>query len=200
MSENYANVNSEKRPEELNDPLPWEDNSNDVDISDGMETTDTSDYVSKYLRNNPLYYIRPNQRLQRHIEYTSLYAESLKGRHALIMAEAVKGLDTIADKTKKVKSELEDPEAIICLLEYANRYDTKELLESEDDFIFTDELNAEVYSFAQKTDEVKRLLNELYMAAERIREKAKVLKLTSCEDVNSKNYVRAHSFPWNRQR
>ena len=150
----------------FNDPLPWENGSKTEHYIEGIPDPEL-DPVTDYFEGEPqsfnasddLYEEKPN----------FYFVEALKDIHAVELATAIKKMDYIRDKYYRINSS----------------YETKELLEFSEDYLKTlDDFNYEIRIFAQRINEVARLLRFIEDGAERIKEIEKKMNITYVSDKN----------------
>jgi len=183
--EEFSNTNSNQSSEHFvfNDPLPWDNGSTKEHQTEDLPDPEC-DPVADYLEGEPqsfsaaddLYEEKPN----------FYFVEALKDIHAVELATAIKKLDYIRDKNYRIRSTLKRKTRLVYLIEHLNSYETKELLEFSEDYLKSlDDFNYEIRIFAQRIDEVAKLLRFIEDGAERINEIEGKMNITY---VSNKNY------------
>ena len=111
--------------------------------------------------------------------------DALKDIHAVELATSIKKLDSLRDKYYRINSTLKRKTRLIYLVEHLNSYETKELLEFSEDYLKSlDDFNYEIRIFAQRIDEVAKLLRFIEDGAERIKEIEGKMNITYVSDKN----------------
>ena len=111
--------------------------------------------------------------------------EALKDIHAVELATAIKKMDYIRDKYYRINSILKRKTRLVYLVEHLNCYETKELLEFSEDYLNSlDNLNYEIRIFANRIDEVVRLLRLIDDEAEKLKEIEGKMNITYVSDKN----------------
>lgn len=166
----------------FNDPLPWENGSKTEHYIEGIPDPEL-DPVTDYFEGEPqsfnasddLYEEKPN----------FYFVEALKDIHAVELATAIKRLDHIRDKYYRINSILKKKTRLVYLVEHLNSYETKELLEFSEDYLNSlDNLNYEIRIFANRIDEVVRLLRLIDDEAEKLKEIEGKMNITYVSDKN----------------
>ena len=104
---------------------------------------------------------------------------------AVELATAIKRLDHIRDKYYRINSILKKKTRLVYLVEHLNSYETKELLEFSEDYLNSlDNLNYEIRIFANRIDEVVRLLRLIDDEAEKLKEIEGKMNITYVSDKN----------------
>ena len=182
--EEYCNTKSNQSSEHFvfNDPLPWDNRNNTEPYIEGIPDPEL-DPVTDYFEGEPqsfnssddLYEEKPN----------FYFVEALKDIHAVELATAIKKLDYIRDKYYRISSTLKRKTRLVYLIEHLNSYKTKELLEFSEDYLKSlDDFNYEIRIFAQRIDEVAKLLRFIEDGAERINEIEGKMNITYVSDKN----------------
>ena len=166
----------------FNDPLPRENGSSTEHQNEDLPATEC-DPVTDYFEGEPqsfnasddLYEEKPN----------FYFVEALKDIHAVELATAIKRLDHIRDKYYRINSILKKKTRLVYLVEHLNSYETKELLEFSEDYLNSlDNLNYEIRIFANRIDEVVRLLRLIDDEAEKLKEIEGKMNITYVSDKN----------------
>ena len=182
--EELSNTKSNQGAEHFvfNDPLPWENGSSTEHQNEDLPATEC-DPVTDYFEGEPqsfnasddLYEEKPN----------FYFVEALKDIHAVELATAIKRLDHIRDKYYRINSTLKKKTRLVYLVEHLNSYETKELLEFSEDYLNSlDNLNYEIRIFANRIDEVVRLLRLIDDEAEKLKEIEGKMNITYVSDKN----------------
>ena len=182
--EELSNTKSNQSSEHFvfNDPLPWENGSSTEHQNEDLPATEC-DPVTDYFEGEPqsfnasddLYEEKPN----------FYFVEALKDIHAVELATAIKKMDYIRDKYYRINSILKKKTRLVYLVEHLNSYETKELLEFSEDYLNSlDNLNYEIRIFANRIDEVVRLLRLIDDEAEKLKEIEGKMNITYVSDKN----------------
>ena len=191
--EEFSNTKSNQGAEHFvfNDPLPWENGSKTEHYIEGIPDPEL-DPVTDYFEGEPqsfnasddLYEEKPN----------FYFVEALKDIHAVELATAIKKMDYIRDKYYRINSILKRKTRLVYLVEHLNSYETKELLEFSEDYLKTlDDFNYEIRIFAQRINEVARLLRFIEDGAERIKEIEKKMNITYVSDKNYNHRMKQYA-------
>ncbi|WP_164954267.1 hypothetical protein [Succinivibrio dextrinosolvens] len=182
--EEFSNTNSNQSSEHFvfNDPLPWDNGSNTEPYIEGLPDPEC-DPVADYLEGEPQSYRAADDLYEEKPKF--YYVDALKDTHAVELATAIKRLDHIRDKYYRINSTLKKKTRLVYLVEHLNSYETKELLEFSEDYLNSlDNLNYEIRIFANRIDEVVRLLRLIDDGAEKIKEIEGKMNLTYVSDKN----------------
>lgn len=167
----------------FNDPLPWENGSSTEHQNEDLPATEC-DPVTDYFEREPHPFSAADDLYEEKPKF--YFVEALKDTHAVELATAIKRLDHIRDKYYRINSILKRKTRLVYLVEHLNCYETKELLEFSEDYLKTlDDFNYEIRIFAQRIDEVAKLLRFIEDGAERINEIEGKMNITY---VSTKNY------------
>ena len=175
----------------FNDPLPWENGSSTEHQNEDLPATEC-DPVTDYFEGEPqsfnasddLYEEKPN----------FYFVEALKDIHAVELATAIKRLDHIRDKYYRINSILKKKTRLVYLVEHLNSYETKELLEFSEDYLNSlDNLNYEIRIFANRIDEVVRLLRLIDDEAEKLKEIEGKMNITYVSDKNYNHRMKQYA-------
>ena len=180
----YSNTKSNQSSEHFvfNDPLPWDNGSNTEPYIEGLPDPEC-DPVADYLEEEPQSFSAADDLYEEKPKF--YFVEALKDIHAVELATAIKRLDHIRDKYYRINSILKKKTRLVYLVEHLNSYETKELLEFSEDYLKTlDDFNYEIRIFAQRINEVARLLRFIEDGAERIKEIEKKMNITYVSDKN----------------
>ena len=167
----------------FNDPLPWENGSSTEHQNEDLPATEC-DPVTDYFEREPHPFSAADDLYEEKPKF--YFVEALKDIHAVELATAIKKMDYIRDKYYRINSILKRKTRLVYLVEHLNCYETKELLEFSEDYLKTlDDFNYEIRIFAQRIDEVAKLLRFIEDGAERINEIEGKMNITY---VSTKNY------------
>ena len=166
----------------FNDPLPWENGSSTEHQNEDLPATEC-DPVTDYLEGEPQSYSDADDLYEEKPKF--YFVEALKDTHAVELATAIKRLDHIRDKYYRINSILKKKTRLVYLVEHLNSYETKELLEFSEDYLNSlDNLNYEIRIFANRIDEVVRLLRLIDDEAEKLKEIEGKMNITYVSDKN----------------
>ena len=182
--EEFSNTKSNQGAEHFvfNDPLPWENGSSTEHQNEDLPTTEC-DPVTDYFEREPHPFSAADDLYEEKPKF--YFVEALKDIHAVELATAIKKMDYIRDKYYRINSILKRKTRLVYLVEHLNCYETKELLEFSEDYLKTlDDFNYEIRIFAQRINEVARLLRFIEDGAERIKEIEKKMNITYVSDKN----------------
>ena len=182
--EEFSNTNSNQSSEHFvfNDPLPWDNGSNTEPYIEGLPDPEC-DPVADYFEGEPQSYRAADDLYEEKPKF--YYVDALKDIHAVELATSIKKLDSLRDKYYRINSTLKRKTRLIYLVEHLNSYETKELLEFSEDYLKSlDDFNYEIRIFAQRIDEVAKLLRFIEDGAERIKEIEGKMNITYVSDKN----------------
>ena len=166
----------------FNDPLPWENGSSTEHQNEDLPATEC-DPVTDYLEGEPQSYSDADDLYEEKPKF--YFVEALKDIHAVELATAIKKMDYIRDKYYRINSILKKKTRLVYLVEHLNSYETKELLEFSEDYLNSlDNLNYEIRIFANRIDEVVRLLRLIDDEAEKLKEIEGKMNITYVSDKN----------------
>ena len=182
--EELSNTKSNQGAEHFvfNDPLPWENGSSTEHQNEDLPTTEC-DPVTDYFEREPHPFSAADDLYEEKPKF--YFVEALKDTHAVELATAIKRLDHIRDKYYRINSILKKKTRLVYLVEHLNSYETKELLEFSEDYLNSlDNLNYEIRIFANRIDEVVRLLRLIDDEAEKLKEIEGKMNITYVSDKN----------------
>ena len=182
--EELSNTKSNQSSEHFvfNDPLPWENGSSTEHQNEDLPATEC-DPVTDYFEREPHPFSAADDLYEEKPKF--YFVEALKDTHAVELATAIKRLDHIRDKYYRINSTLKKKIRLVYLVEHLNSYETKELLEFSEDYLNSlDNLNYEIRIFANRIDEVVRLLRLIDDGAEKIKEIEGKMNITYVSDKN----------------
>ena len=182
--EEYSNTKSNQSSEHFvfNDPLPWENGSSTEHQNEDLPATEC-DPVTDYFEREPHPFSAADDLYEEKPKF--YFVEALKDTHAVELATAIKRLDHIRDKYYRINSILKKKTRLVYLVEHLNSYETKELLEFSEDYLNSlDNLNYEIRIFANRIDEVVRLLRLIDDEAEKLKEIEGKMNITYVSDKN----------------
>ena len=182
--EELSNTKSNQSSEHFvfNDPLPWENGSSTEHQNEDLPATEC-DPVTDYFEREPHPFSAADDLYEEKPKF--YFVEALKDTHAVELATAIKRLDHIRDKYYRINSTLKKKIRLVYLVEHLNSYETKELLEFSEDYLNSlDNLNYEIRIFANRIDEVVRLLRLIDDEAEKLKEIEGKMNITYVSDKN----------------
>ena len=182
--EELSNTRSNQSSEHFvfNDPLPWENGSSTEHQNEDLPATEC-DPVTDYFEREPHPFSAADDLYEEKPKF--YFVEALKDTHAVELATAIKRLDHIRDKYYRINSTLKKKTRLVYLVEHLNSYETKELLEFSEDYLNSlDNLNYEIRIFANRIDEVVRLLRLIDDEAEKLKEIEGKMNITYVSDKN----------------
>jgi hypothetical protein len=191
--EELSNTKSNQSSEHFvfNDPLPWENGSSTEHQNEDLPATEC-DPVTDYFEREPHPFSAADDLYEEKPKF--YFVEALKDTHAVELATAIKRLDHIRDKYYRINSILKRKTRLVYLVEHLNCYETKELLEFSEDYLKTlDDFNYEIRIFAQRINEVARLLRFIEDGAERIKEIEKKMNITYVSDKNYNHRMKQYA-------
>ena len=175
----------------FNDPLPWENGSSTEHQNEDLPTTEC-DPVTDYFEREPHPFSAADDLYEEKPKF--YFVEALKDTHAVELATAIKKMDYIRDKYYRINSILKRKTRLVYLVEHLNCYETKELLEFSEDYLKSlDDFNYEIRIFAQRINEVARLLRFIEDGAERIKEIEKKMNITYVSDKNYNHRMKQYA-------
>ena len=182
--EELSNTKSNQSSEHFvfNDPLPWENGSSTEHQNEDLPATEC-DPVTDYFEREPHPFSAADDLYEEKPKF--YFVEALKDTHAVELATAIKKMDYIRDKYYRINSILKRKTRLVYLVEHLNSYETKELLEFSEDYLNSlDNLNYEIRIFANRIDEVVRLLRLIDDEAEKLKEIEGKMNITYVSDKN----------------
>ena len=182
--EELSNTKSNQSSEHFvfNDPLPWENGSSTEHQNEDLPATEC-DPVTDYFEREPHPFSAADDLYEEKPKF--YFVEALMDTHAVELATAIKRLDHIRDKYYRINSTLKKKTRLVYLVEHLNSYETKELLEFSEDYLNSlDNLNYEIRIFANRIDEVVRLLRLIDDEAEKLKEIEGKMNITYVSDKN----------------
>ena len=191
--EELSNTKSNQSSEHFvfNDPLPWENGSSTEHQNEDLPATEC-DPVTDYFEREPHPFSAADDLYEEKPKF--YFVEALKDTHAVELATAIKKMDYIRDKYYRINSILKRKTRLVYLVEHLNCYETKELLEFSEDYLKTlDDFNYEIRIFAQRINEVARLLRFIEDGAERIKEIEKKMNITYVSDKNYNHRMKQYA-------
>ena len=175
----------------FNDPLPWENGSSTEHQNEDLPATEC-DPVTDYFEREPHPFSAADDLYEEKPKF--YFVEALKDTHAVELATAIKKMDYIRDKYYRINSILKRKTRLVYLVEHLNCYETKELLEFSEDYLKSlDDFNYEIRIFAQRINEVARLLRFIEDGAERIKEIEKKMNITYVSDKNYNHRMKQYA-------
>ena len=191
--EELSNTKSNQSSEHFvfNDPLPWENGSSTEHQNEDLPATEC-DPVTDYFEREPHPFSAADDLYEEKPKF--YFVEALKDTHAVELATAIKRLDHIRDKYYRINSILKKKTRLVYLVEHLNSYETKELLEFSEDYLNSlDNLNYEIRIFANRIDEVVRLLRLIDDEAEKLKEIEGKMNITYVSDKNYNHRMKQYA-------
>ena len=191
--EELSNTKSNQSSEHFvfNDPLPWENGSSTEHQNEDLPATEC-DPVTDYFEREPHPFSAADDLYEEKPKF--YFVEALKDIHAVELATAIKRLDHIRDKYYRINSILKKKTRLVYLVEHLNSYETKELLEFSEDYLNSlDNLNYEIRIFANRIDEVVRLLRLIDDEAEKLKEIEGKMNITYVSDKNYNHRMKQYA-------
>ena len=191
--EELSNTKSNQSSEHFvfNDPLPWKNGSSTEHQNEDLPATEC-DPVTDYFEREPHPFSAADDLYEEKPKF--YFVEALKDTHAVELATAIKRLDHIRDKYYRINSILKKKTRLVYLVEHLNSYETKELLEFSEDYLNSlDNLNYEIRIFANRIDEVVRLLRLIDDEAEKLKEIEGKMNITYVSDKNYNHRMKQYA-------